>query len=339
MSATVLLVDGDSSNREGWEALLLNHGYKVFLAENGKTAIAQCSRIQPDLILIQGSLPDVSGAEVCGKLKSDPATRFAPVVLMLPAADPEHMRSREALDADDFWARPGSRWEALNRIQAVLQLKSCIDQQAESVVLSLARSIEAKDPTTAGHSERVLQYAVQLGRSLEMNNDDLQALWLACIVHDIGKVAVPDCILFKPGRLTSEEMEIMRQHPVIGENICAPLRSFRDALPFIRHHHERMDGTGYPDGLAGAEIPLAARILQVADVYDALTSNRPYRRALTPEMAFSVMATEVERGWLDCALVSQLMEICEQPSLPVRTDRSIFVDCQGMIAPDPSRRS
>lgn len=317
MPATVLLVDGDSSNRLGWEALLSNHGYKVFPAESGKAALAECSRLQPDVVVIQGALPDISGAEVCRRLKSDPSSRFAPVVLMMPTAEPEQAPSRREFGADDFWGRPSSRWEALSRVQAVLQLQSCIDQQAESVVLSLARSIEAKDRTTAGHSERVLQYAVQLGQRLDLTEDDLQALWLASIVHDVGKVAVPDCILFKPSRLTAEEMEIMRQHPVIGENICAPLRSFRDALPAIRHHHERMDGSGYPDGLVGEGIPVAARILQVADIYDALTSERPYRRALSPELAFSVMATEVERGWLDAGLVGLLMEIIQNPNLPV----------------------
>jgi putative two-component system response regulator len=131
------------------------------------------------------------------------------------------------------------------------------------------------------------------------------------LVHDIGKVGVPDSILLKPGRLSESEMVVMRQHPVFGVSICAPLKAFRDALPIIRHHHEHMDGTGYPDGLIGDEIPLSARILQVADIYDALTTDRPYRRAMTQESALAVMKSEAHRGWLSESLLGKFIEICE----------------------------
>jgi cyclic di-GMP phosphodiesterase len=327
MAATILLVDADSSNRTDWETLLQNYGYKVVAANNGNTALQECPRVQPDLVLMAGPLPGLTGFEVCRQLKSAPLTRYTPVVMMLPSASPSDLtRSKEA-GVDDFWGRPGSRWEALNRIQSILQLKSYIDHQAESVVLSLARSLEAKDPGTEGHSERLVGYAIQLGMSLDLSEDDLEVLRIACLVHDIGKVAVPDSILFKPGRLMEEEMEIMRQHPIVGESICAPLKSFRDALPAIRHHHERMDGSGYPDGLVGEQIPLAARILHLVDIYDALTTNRPYRKAMAKESALAVMMSEAHRGWLSPSLLKRFTQICQTIPFPLPCERPWSETC------------
>lgn len=309
MGATILLVDADSANRTDWEALLENHGYKVAGASNGNAALEECSRIQPDLVLMAGSLPGQTAFEVCRQLKSGPQTRYTPVVMMLPTANPSDRAEARDAGVDDFWGRPGSRWEALNRVQSILQLKSYIDHQAESVVLSLARSLEAKDPGTEGHSERLVGYVIQFAKHLGLSEDDIEALRLASLVHDIGKVSVPDSVLFKPGRLTEDEMAIMRQHPIVGESICAPLKSFRKALPAIRHHHERMDGSGYPDGLIGDQIPFAASLLQIVDIYDALTTDRPYRKAMPQEWALAVMMSEAHRGWLDPSLVGKFMQI------------------------------
>lgn len=320
MGATILLVEADTSNRSDWERLLQHYGYKVVSAKDGKQALEKCPRIQPDLALIADALPGMSGVELCRRLKAAEMTRYTPVIMMLPSTgDADATRRREAQDAgvDDFWGRPGSRWEAFNRIHTLLQLKSYIDHQAESVILSLARSLEAKDPGTEGHSERLVHYSLQLGTSLGLPDDELDVLRIAGLVHDIGKVAVPDAILRKPGRLTATELEIIRQHPVVGESICAPLKSFRDALPLIRHHHERMNGSGYPDGLMGDRIPLSARILQTVDIYDALTTDRPYRKAMPRDAALAVMMTEVQRGWLDGSLVSKLTDICQSTAFRV----------------------
>jgi putative two-component system response regulator len=326
MPATILLVDADVSNRTDWEALLRNYGYKVFPVDSGRAALAECSDVRPDLILIEGPLPDISSSDFCRQVKSDPVTQITPIVMILPSADPSD-RSRSLADgADDFWARPASRWEALNRVQSLLHLRTYIDRQAESVAFSLARSIDAKDPSTSGHSERVREYAGQLGASLGLSTDELAALRLASVVHDIGKIAVPDSILFKPGALTAAEMEVVRQHPIVGENICAPLKSFREALPIIRHHHERMDGSGYPDGLEGDRIPLVARITQIVDIYDALTTDRPYRKAMPPDMALSVLASEASRGWLDASIVRHFTEICRGAHFPIRKEGSMLVD-------------
>ena len=316
MAATILLVAADGFNRSDWKTLLEHHGYKVVAAIDGRAALEECPRSQPDLVLMAGPFPDVSEIEVCRKLKSTPVTRHTPVIMMLPPTDPSDLvqgmlqrrYAREA-GADDFWGRPGSKWEALSRIQSILRLKSYIDHQAESVVLSLARSLEAKDPSTEGHSERLVSYGLQLGASIGMSEENLADLRIACLVHDIGKVGVPDSVLLKPGPLNRIEIETMRQHPVVGESICAPLKAFRDALPAIRHHHERMDGSGYPDGLEGEQIPLSARVLQTVDIYDALTTDRPYRKAMRHEWALRVMKSEADHGWIDHSLVNKFANI------------------------------
>ncbi|HWG58276.1 MAG TPA: HD domain-containing phosphohydrolase [Candidatus Acidoferrales bacterium] len=326
MPPTVLFVDSDPCCRTEWQVILQNHGYRVFTSESGKSAIQDCARIKPDLVLLNNSSPEVDGIRVCRQLKAAPLTRLTPVVLMLPSASSAEITRGMQAGADDFWGRPTSRWEALSRIQSLLRLKSYIDRQTESVILSLARSIEAKDPLTEGHSERLADYAVALGEALNFSADDLAVLRLGCLVHDIGKVAVPDAILLKPARLSPEEMAIVKQHPVTGEGICAPLQSFRDVLPTIRHHHERMDGTGYPDGLSGASIPLTARVVQVVDIYDALTTDRPYRKALPQEEALKILWDEALRGWLDRWLVARFTDLCQDSPAPFWRPRSMLAD-------------
>ena len=202
--------------------------------------------------------------------------------------------------------------QALAHARERAAVQQLIDRETEAVVLSLALSLEARDANTEGHCERLSAYAVRLGAALGLTGDELRALEIAGVVHDVGKVAVPDCILLKPGALDDEERRIMQQHPITGENICRPMRSFEGVLPIVRHHHERMDGSGYPDGLRGEEIPLGARILQTVDIFDALTMDRPYRHALPTWQAFRVMREEAERGWLDARLVEQFENVVEQ---------------------------
>jgi len=206
----------------------------------------------------------------------------------------------------------------LARVRSLLNLKAYTDEleRAESVLFVLARSIEGKDPYTQNHCERLSTYSAALGQRLGLPADQITALRRAGIVHDIGKVAVPDAILLKPGKLTSEEWAIMREHPVVGERICAPLKSFKLVLPIIRHHHERLDGSGYPDGLKGDQIPMTARVLQVVDVYAALNTERPYKRALSSEEALGTMEEEVRKGWWDPKMLAEFRKlILEGPKI------------------------
>jgi putative two-component system response regulator len=213
--------------------------------------------------------------------------------------------------ADDFLSKPIDFNELLARTRSLLRLKHFTDEleNAESVLFSLAHSIEARDPYTMGHCERLAEVSVRLAQKMGLPEAEIKALGRAGIVHDIGKVVVPDSILLKTGPLSVDEVEIMRKHPVVGERICAPLRTFRLVLPIIRHHHERHDGSGYPDGLRGDEIPLTAAILQLADVYDALTTDRPYRSASSPEVALEIMDLEATRGWWDRNLFDNFREM------------------------------
>lgn len=319
MKPTILLVDVLSDERENQRVFLASQGYEVLIAESEDTAQQLCQQVQPDLVLLHEHHPQLAGAALCRRLKQDPLNKLTPIVLVSSSPTlAEVLRAQEA-GAADFWDTPGSLRDALGRIEAFLRLKSYIDEQAKAVVLALSYSVEAKNYITAGHSGCLADYAAKLGQNLGMTEEQLEELRLGCLLHDIGKVAVPDSILLKPERLNAQETEVMRQHPVTGEKICAPLKSLRRVLPTIRHHHERMDGSGYPDGLHGEEIPLPARVVQVADVYDALIKDRPYREALSSEEALEILRREAAQGWLDAALVAKFSRICESTnSLPVR---------------------
>ncbi len=307
MPATILVVDDELANRELMEALLEPQGYRVLMAEDGQEALDSFAKHQPDLVLLDVMMPKLDGVEVCRQLKKNPETRLTPVVLVtaLSALD-DRVRGLEA-GADDFLAKPVERTELMARVRALLSLKAHTDEleRAEAVLFALAQSIEGKDSYTGGHCDRLSNYSERLGLRIGLPEDHITALHRGGIVHDIGKVAVPDAILLKPGKLTSEEWNIMREHPIVGERICSPLKSFRLVLPIIRHHHEKIDGSGYPDGLQGEQIPVVARIMALADVYDALTTERSYKAALSIEQALKMMEEEVHKGWWDKHLFAE----------------------------------
>jgi putative two-component system response regulator len=319
MNPAILLVDVASANREELKTFLRNQRCNVVTAADGESAVRCCLQMHPDLVLLHDSLPDIGSFELCRLMKKDPLNQLTPVVLLKPSPDQwDVYRGREA-GAVDVWATPPSLWDALGRIQMLLRLKRYMDEQAKSAVFSLARSVDSKHSLKNGHSEHLVAYVEQLGGSLGFGEEDLQELRIASWLHDIGKIGVPESILLKPGPLGAEETRIIREHPVTGENLCKPLKSLRRILPVIRHHHEKMDGSGYPDGLRGENIPLKARILQVADIYDALTTPRPYRGALPPEEALQILFSEAEKGWLDASVVLKFSWICRYGEhFPVR---------------------
>jgi putative two-component system response regulator len=311
MGGKILIVDDESAARAALEALLRREGFDVRDASDGPSALALCAQFRPDLILLDILMPGINGFEVCRRIKATPETRLTPVVLITGLSATEDRIEGINAGADDFLSKPIDLNELLARTRSLLRLKQYTDEleNAEAVVFTLAQSIEARDPYTRGHCERLAEMSARLGARLEIPEEDIKALRWAGIVHDIGKVVVPDSILLKPGPLAPEEMDVMRKHSVVGERICAPLKSFRLVLPIIRHHHEKRDGSGYPDGRSGEEIPLTARILQLADVYDALTTDRPYRTAVPSEEALKIMDDEAKLGWWDQELFRDFREM------------------------------
>jgi putative two-component system response regulator len=254
-------------------------------------------------VILDVDMPRVGGFEVCRRLKSNQGTRLLPVLVLTAAAD-ARLRAWD-LGADEFLTKPFQAPEVAARCRSLLRQKDLVDARdsAESVVFSLARAIEAKSSYTHGHSDRVTRYALMLAGRLGLGGVDVDVLRRGGALHDIGKISTPDAILDKPGRLTPEEYAVVKRHPADGARIVEPLRSARDVLPLIRWHHERMDGKGYPDGLPGDAIPLLVRVLSVADVYDALASERPYRTAMPHDQCREVMTTDADRGGLDPELV------------------------------------
>ena len=318
MAQRILVVDDETAARVALETLLRREGFELRIAHDGPATLAECATFKPDLILLDVLMPGMTGLEVCRRIKATPETRLTPVVLITGLSDTEDRIQGINAGADDFLSKPIDFNELLARTRSLLRLKQYTDEleNAEAVLLSLAFGIEARDPYTRGHCERLAQMSARLGERLGVPEEDTTALRRAGVVHDIGKVVVPDAILLKPGPLSDEESAVMRRHPVVGEHICAPLRTFRQVLPIIRHHHERYDGSGYPDGLRGETIPLTARILQLADVYDALTTDRPYRKADVREVALGIMDKEAAKGWWDRKLLDafQTMIREEEPA-------------------------
>jgi putative two-component system response regulator len=301
ITGTVLVADDQAANRELLEELLTAQGCKVIAVPDGAAAVEELSRTQVDLVLLDVMMPHLNGFEVCEKIKNNPDTYLISVIMITALSDKQDRLEGIKVGADDFLSRPVDRTELLARVGSLLKLKQRTDEleRAESVLFSLARSIEGKDPYTHGHCERLAEYSARLGEHLQLPEEQLIALRRAGVVHDVGKIAVPDAILLKPGRLTAEEWTLIKEHPVVGERICAPLKSFRLVLPIIRHHHEKLDGSGYPDGLRGDAIPVTAHVLQIVDVYDALTTDRPYKKAFPIVDALQTMKEEVAKGWWD----------------------------------------
>ena len=301
MPAKILIVDDESASRTALEVLLRREGFEVHDASDGAAALAECTSFRPDLILLDVLMPGMSGFEVCKRIKTTPETRLIPIVLITGLSASEDRIKGINAGADDFLSKPIEFNELLARTRSLIKLKLYTDEleNAESVLFSLALSIEARDPYTRGHCDRLAEMSVRLGERLGVPEEHLTALRRGGVVHDIGKVAVPDSVLLKPGPLSAEEIEVVRKHPIVGERICSPLKVLRLVLLIIRHHHERYDGSGYPDHLRGESIPLTARIMQLADVYDALTTDRPYRKADPPEVALQIMVNEARQGWWD----------------------------------------
>ena len=322
----VLVVDDVSANRDLLEGHLYDLGYDVRQARDGAEALEMIEVEEPDLILLDLDMPRVGGLEVCRLVKSHPLRRLIPIVILTALQDRlTRLKGLEA-GADDFLTKPFDAKELVVRAKVLLrdrELNKRLDA-TEHVLRAFARAVAVRDRYTIHHAERVGRYSREVGRAWGLAGEDLEILYLGGVFHDLGKVGVPDAILLKPGPLTDEEFATMRRHSVEGERICQALRSVGPFLPVIRHHHERFDGRGYPDRLAGADIPIGARIAAIADGWDAMTSERPYRPPLDREAALrelrrgsgtqwdasfvDVFLTLVERGAIEAIAAAQYVE-------------------------------
>lgn len=313
---TILVVDDNHDNTTLMRELLSRRGYDVAVANSAAEAEQIVHADPPDLVLLDVIMPGKTGYELCREWKRDARTRLIPVVMITGLSDrDDKIRGIEA-GADDFLNKPIFPEELFARVGSLLRVKEYTDEldTAEAVLCTLGLSVESRDPYTEGHCERLAEYAASLGAYLGLTYDQQVALRRGGYLHDLGKIAIPDDILKKGANLSADDWRIMKQHPVIGENICKPLRSLRLVMPIIRHHHEHWDGTGYPDGLGGEEIPLLARVLQVVDVYDALRTARPYKAPRSHDEAREIMRNEADRGMWDRGLVREFFAMLERHS-------------------------
>jgi putative two-component system response regulator len=313
-NARILVVDDARENRMLLERLLSTRGYIVETAENGEVALECIAASAPDVVLLDVQLPGLNGFEVCRRIKTEPATRLIPVVLVTGLSDsPSRIEGINA-GADDFVNKPFDADELRARIRSLVRLKQFTDDldSAESVILSLALTVEARDACTSGHCQRLARYATMLGSALKLSDEEIAALHRGGYLHDVGKIGIRDSVLLKPYKLTDAEYTEMKRHTTIGDTLCGPLRSLALVRPIVRHHHERLDGSGYPDQLRGSEIPLLAQIVGIVDAFDAMTTNRPYRRAQPQWFAFEELRADVARGLCSHDLVETFIEALEQ---------------------------
>jgi putative two-component system response regulator len=310
-SGKVLVVDDYEPNLRGLGLLLERADYSVLTATNGRDALEIVTRERPDLILLDVLMPGLSGLDVCAELKRSDETRLTPVVLISGAQERQTRLAGLEAGADDFLNKPIDPEELQTRVRSLMRLKRLTDEldSAASLFLTLGRIIEARDPCTEGHCERLTDYATALGRQLDLDQTDLEALNRGAFLHDVGKIAIPDRVLLKKGKLTRKEYDLMKRHPAIGDDLCRTVRSFEAVRPIVRHHHERLDGRGYPDGLAGDRIPLLAQIVSIVDVFDALTSDRPYRKALATATAYQMMRDHARGGWCRQDLLAMFIDL------------------------------
>jgi putative two-component system response regulator len=317
----ILVVDDQSTEVDLLKLLLNREGYAVVTASDGRQALEMVEREHPDLVLLDVVMPELTGFEVCQQIKQNKATRLTPVVLITVLADSQDRITGINAGADDFLTKPVNQHELRARVSSLIRLKRYTDDldSAESVILSLALVIEARDAYTDGHCQRLADYATALGTVLNLSEEQQAALYRGGYLHDVGKIGIPDAVLLKTGRLTEAEYEQIKLHPLIGDRLCGGMRSLRQVRSIVRHHHERLDGSGYPDHLQGDAIPLLAQIMGIVDVYDAITTRRPYKPAMAPKRGFEELRTEVKHGWRRSDLVEAFISVVESSTVAAVT--------------------
>ncbi len=304
----IFVVDDDEEIRRLLRQLLTPAGYAVEEFGTAEAVLEQIRQEPPDLVLLDLRLPDLSGHEVLEAIRADPATRLLPVVMLTGYATTAERVRAQAGGVTDFISKPFSPHELLPRVRALVMLKQFADEHehAERVILTLAKTIDARDPYTAGHSGRVADRADRIAERLGLDAAARNDMRRGALFHDIGRIVIPDTILRKPGVLTAEERQVIEEHPTVGFDLLEPMKTMRRALPIVHGHHERLDGSGYPQGLSAPDLTLPVRIVAVADVFDALVSDRAYRRAFSLPSALEVLSEGVRENWWDGDVVEAL---------------------------------
>ncbi|MDJ0588828.1 MAG: response regulator [Pleurocapsa sp. MO_226.B13] len=302
-TAKILIVDENPLSRMTAADLLSLDGYEVLEADNESAILDSISK-QPDLILLDVMMREVDSFAFCRQLKEDYRTANIPVVLTTLTDSREHRIKVMEAGGDDVLIKPLNRIELSTRVKSLINQKRLNDglDQTEQVLFTIAKAVDSRSVSRGG-SVRVASLVKNFGEYLGLTPEEIDDLSFAAHLHDIGTIAIPDAVMLKKGELTEEEKELIRQHVLIGEEICQPLRNRSGVLPIIRNHHERWDGTGYPDGLSGTDIPYLAQIFQVIDIYDALTSDRPHKKAYSPAEALKIIIEETEKGWRNPELI------------------------------------
>jgi putative two-component system response regulator len=317
INSRILIVDDTPDNIETLEQILEDFKYDIYKAVDGDDALKMIEEVEPNLILLDVMMPGKDGYEVAKIVKQNKKTRLIPII-MLTALDgqDERLKGYQA-GVDDFISKPFNIFELRARVHNLLRLHSYISEldHAEQIIFSLARTVEAKDKYTEGHSERLSKMSAKLGRKTNLSEADLIILRRGGILHDIGKIAIQDSILQKEGTLSDEEYEIIKTHPAEGVRICAPLKSLKPILPVINFHHEKYDGSGYPTGLKGSDIPIHARIMGIVDCFDALTTTRSYRPSMSIDKTLGIMENETRQGKWDPYLFQKFLELVEDMEL------------------------
>jgi putative two-component system response regulator len=333
MPARILVVDDEPAIIDVLSRLLTRDGYNVITARNGAEALDIVDRQKPDLILLDVMMPLIDGFTVCQRLKNDEHTALIPITMLTGQDDFEHRKRGMEVGADDFLSKPFEQSMLRARIKSQLRIKRLTDQleHTESVIFMLAMAIEEKDAYTEGHLQRLKHYSEQLAMALELDDDTVRAVRYGGILHDIGKIGVSEAILTKPDVLTADEREQMEKHPAIGARIVSQMRFAQEVAPIVRHHHERWDGGGYPDALVGDTIPIGARIVAIADSYDAMTTDRPYRAALPQDEAIRRLRGGAGTQW-EPAMIERFVQLIQtgQLHLPdIESDGTIAASVGG----------
>ena len=315
--AKILIVDDNAANVELLEAYLLSADYHVVKAFDGQEGIEEAYRENPDLIFLDIMMPKLDGYEVCKRLKGDEKMRFIPIVMITALSEMDAKIKGLDVGADDFLSKPFNKLEMMARVRSLLRIKNLHSDldTSENIIFTLALALEAKDPYTGGHSERVASLARALANEVGLPEDIQNKIHKAGILHDIGKIGVSENILNKGAALNGYEYDEVVNHPSLGANICEPLKSLADIIPMVRHHHERFDGSGHPDGLTGEDTPIGARVISIADAFDAMTSARPYREAIVKERAIEIMASEIDKGQWDPTLLNTFIKMMSRSDL------------------------